>query len=182
MKMTTAGIDLAKSIFQVHGVDEHGKLVLRKKLERSKLLEFFIKQQPCLIGMEACGSAHYWARKFVEMGHTVKLMAPQFVKPYVKTNKNDAADAEAAWFKNGHFGVTRACRFRPVLIGNSRVQCHAEGGLPQRRGSDKTDLASLAQHREKLENASHHLACREKPIRHPVRRALHGAPVTKHCN
>src|SRR5471030_1873094 len=130
MKMTTAGIDLAKSIFQVHGVDEHGKLVLRKKLERSKLLEFFIKQQPCLIGMEACGSAHYWARKFVEMGHTVKLMAPQFVKPYVKTNKNDAADAEAAWFKNGHFGVTRACRFRPVLIGNSRVQCHAKGGLP----------------------------------------------------
>ncbi len=95
MKITTIGIDLAKSVFQVHGVDDHGKAVLRKKLDRSRMFEFFIKLQPCLIGMEACGSAHYWARKLVEMGHTVKLMAPQFVKPYVKTNKNDAADAEA---------------------------------------------------------------------------------------
>lgn len=95
MKITTVGIDLAKNVFQIHGVDDHGKPVLRKKLDRSKMLEFFIKLQPCLIGMEACGSAHYWARKLVAMGHTVKLMAPQFVKPYVKTNKNDAADAEA---------------------------------------------------------------------------------------
>jgi transposase len=95
MKITTIGIDLAKSVFQVHGVDDHGKAVLRKKLDRSRMFEFFIKLQPCSIGMEACGSAHYWARKLVEMGHTVKLMAPQFVKPYVKTNKNDAADAEA---------------------------------------------------------------------------------------
>lgn len=95
MKITTIGIDLAKNIFQVHGVDEHGKAVLRKKLDRSQMLEFFLMQQLCLIGMEACGSAHYWARKLVAMGHTVKLMAPQFVKPYVKTNKNDVADAEA---------------------------------------------------------------------------------------
>lgn len=95
MKITTIGIDLAKSVFQVHGVDDHGKAVLRKKLDRGRMFEFFIKLQPCSIGMEACGSAHYWARKLVEMGHTVKLMAPQFVKPYVKTNKNDAADAEA---------------------------------------------------------------------------------------
>jgi len=95
MKITTIGIDLAKTVFQIHGVDDHGKPVLRKKLDRSKMLVFFVKLQPCLIGMEACGSAHYWARKLVEMGHTVKLMAPQFVKPYVKTNKNDAADAEA---------------------------------------------------------------------------------------
>ncbi|MFC5474608.1 IS110 family transposase [Paraherbaspirillum soli] len=95
MKITTIGIDLAKSVFQIHGVDSHGKAVLRKKLSRAKMLEFFIKLPPCLIGMEACGSAHYWARKLVEMGHTVKLMAPQFVKPYVKANKNDAADAEA---------------------------------------------------------------------------------------
>lgn len=95
MKITTIGIDLAKNVFQIHGVDSYGKTVLRKKLSRSKMPEFFIKQPPCLIGMEACGSAHYWARKLVEMGHAVKLMAPQFVKPYVKTNKNDAADAEA---------------------------------------------------------------------------------------
>lgn len=95
MKITTIGIDLAKNVFQVHGVDDHGNTVLRKKVDRVKMAEFFIKLQPCLIGMEACGSAHYWGRKLSAMGHTVKLMAPQFVKPYVKTNKNDAADAEA---------------------------------------------------------------------------------------
>jgi transposase len=95
MKITTIGIDLAKNVFQIHGVDANGKDVVRKKLERSKMTEYFHKLQPCLIGIEACGSAHYWARKLVAMGHTVKLMAPQFVKPYVKTNKNDAADAQA---------------------------------------------------------------------------------------
>jgi len=95
MKITTIGIDLAKNVFQIHGVDAHGNAVLRKKLDRSKMAAFFIRLQPCLIGMEACGSAHYWGRKLSAMGHTVKLMAPQFVKPYVKTNKNDAADAEA---------------------------------------------------------------------------------------
>ncbi|QRX83396.1 IS110 family transposase [Glaciimonas sp. PAMC28666] len=95
MKMTSIGIDLAKNVFQVHGVDDHGNTVLRKKLDRVKMAEFFAQLQPCLIGMEACGSAHYWGRKLTAMGHTVKLMAPQFVKAYVKTNKNDMADAEA---------------------------------------------------------------------------------------
>ncbi len=95
MNITTVGIDLAKSVFQVHGVDERGKVSLRKQLKRSQIMGFFMNLPRCLIGMEACGSAHFWARKFTEMGHTVKLMAPQFVKPYVKTNKNDAADAEA---------------------------------------------------------------------------------------
>lgn len=95
MKMTTIGIDLAKSVFQVHGVDERGKAVLRKQLKRAEVLKFFVNLPPCLIGMEACGSAHYWARKLIEQGHSVKLMAPSFVKPYVKTNKNDRNDAEA---------------------------------------------------------------------------------------
>ncbi|MCS0592175.1 IS110 family transposase [Massilia norwichensis] len=95
MKLSACGIDLAKAVFQVHGVDLHGKPCLRRQLRRAELLTFFVNLEPCLIGMEACGSAHYWARKLSEMGHTVKLMAPQFVKPYVKTNKNDAADAEA---------------------------------------------------------------------------------------
>lgn len=95
MNITTAGLDLAKSVFQVHGVDERGKEVLRKMLKRTEGASFFAKLPPCLIGMEACGSAHFWARKLSEIGHTVKLMAPQFVKPYVKTNKNDARDAEA---------------------------------------------------------------------------------------
>ena len=95
MKITTVGIDLAKALFQVHGVDERGKAVLRKQLKRKEVLSFFANLEPCLIGMEACGSAHYWARKLSELGHTVRLMAPQFVKPYVKTNKNDRNDAEA---------------------------------------------------------------------------------------
>jgi len=95
MKITIVGIDVAKSVFHIHGVDEHGKTLLRKQLKRSEVLKFFANLPVCLIGMEACGSAHYWARKLIERGHTVKLMAPSFVKPYVKTNKNDRNDAEA---------------------------------------------------------------------------------------
>jgi len=95
MKITTIGIDLAKNVFQVHGVDERGHLVLRKQIRRDQLAAFMVNLPPCLVGMEACGSAHHWARKFQDFGHTVRLMSPQFVKPYVKSNKNDAADAEA---------------------------------------------------------------------------------------
>ena len=95
MKISTIGIDLAKDIFQIHAVDQSGKVVQRKRLRRGEMVAYFCNIEPCLIGMEACASSHYWARKLVSMGHTVKLMAPQFVKPYVKTNKNDAADAEA---------------------------------------------------------------------------------------
>jgi len=95
MKIATVGIDLAKNVFQVHGVDGRGKAVLRMSLKRAEVVKFFAKLEPCLVGMEACGSAHFWARKLIELGHTVKLMAPQFVKPYVKTNKSDARDAEA---------------------------------------------------------------------------------------
>jgi transposase len=95
MKITTVGIDLAKHVFQIHAVDEHGKTVVKKALKRDQVAVFFGNLPVCLIGMEACGSAHHWARKLEGFGHTVRLMAPQFVKPYVKTNKNDAADAEA---------------------------------------------------------------------------------------
>ncbi len=95
MNITTLGIDLAKNVFQLHGVDAQGKVMLKKKLNRSGLSDFVAKLPNCLIGMEACGSSHYWARKFQSFGHTVKLMSPQFVKPYVKSNKNDEKDAEA---------------------------------------------------------------------------------------
>ena len=95
MKIMTVGIDLAKNVFQVHGVNEHGKTILRKQLKRDQVATFFAIMPQCLIGMEACGSAHHWARKLRDLGHDVRLMAPQFVKPYVKTNKNDVADAEA---------------------------------------------------------------------------------------
>jgi len=93
--VTTVGLDLAKNVFQVHGIDERGRAVLRKTLKRAEMAIFFANLPTCLIGMEACGGAHFWARKLATLGHTVKLMAPQFVKPYVKSNKNDARDAEA---------------------------------------------------------------------------------------
>jgi transposase len=88
-------MDLAKNVIQVHGVNEAGKSVLKKQVKRDQVAAFLANLPPCLIGMEACGSAHHWARRLEKLGHTVKLMAPQFVKPYVKTNKNDAADAQA---------------------------------------------------------------------------------------
>jgi transposase len=95
MNIKRIGIDLAKQVFQLHGVDHNEKVVLKKQLPRTKMLAYFKSFSPCLIGMEACGSAHYWARELQKFGHTVKLMAPQFVKPYVKGNKNDTNDAEA---------------------------------------------------------------------------------------
>ncbi len=95
LPVTTVGLDLAKNIFQVHGANERGQVVFRKRLRRGQVAVFFANLPPCLVGMEACASAHYWARQLQALGHTVRLMAPQFVKPYVKSNKNDAADAEA---------------------------------------------------------------------------------------
>lgn len=93
--VTTIGLDLAKSVFQVHGVDGGGAAVLRQRLTRARLLKFFAKLPPCLVGMEACASSHHWARELIALRHEVKLMPAQYVKPYVKRGKNDAADAEA---------------------------------------------------------------------------------------
>lgn len=95
MQIATIGVDLAKHVFQVHGVDRDGKVVLRQRLRRAKVLEFFAGLPPCLIGMEACGSAHHWARELRALGHDVRLMPAHYVKAYVKRGKNDAADAEA---------------------------------------------------------------------------------------
>ena len=95
MKITRIGMDIAKSVFQLHGVDSHDRAALKKKLKRSEVLAFYRTTPACEVGIEACGGAHHWAREIGKLGHSVKLIAPQFVKPYVKTNKNDAADAEA---------------------------------------------------------------------------------------
>ncbi len=95
MDINTIGIDIAKRTFQIHGVDRNGKTVLKKKVSRDQVLSFMVKLPKCLIGIEACGGANYWARELIKLGHEVRLIAPQFVKPYVKTNKNDQADAEA---------------------------------------------------------------------------------------
>jgi len=95
MEITTIGFDLAKHVFQVHGVNASGQAVVRKRLRRTEVLPFFASADPCLVGMEACATAHHWARELTMLGHTVKLMPPAYVKPYVKRGKNDATDAEA---------------------------------------------------------------------------------------
>jgi transposase len=95
MQVIRFGIDLAKSVFQVHGVDASGAVVVQRQLRRGQMLKFFARQPPALVGMEACGSAHYWARELVRLGHDVKLMPPSYVKAYVRRGKNDARDAEA---------------------------------------------------------------------------------------
>jgi transposase len=93
--VVTIGLDLAKSVFQIHGVDDAGRTALRRRLSRYELLTYFSKLPGCLVGMEACSAAHHWSRELSRLGHTVRLIPPQYVKPYVKRNKTDAADAEA---------------------------------------------------------------------------------------
>src|SRR5437588_10502840 len=107
---TTFGLDIANSVFQVHGVDAAGQVVIRRQLKRRYVLAFFAKLPPCLVGIEACASSHYWSRELKALGHMVKLMPPAYVKPYVKRQTNDATDAEAICE-----AVTRAnMRFVPI--------------------------------------------------------------------
>ncbi len=94
-EVSTIGLDIAKQVFQVHGADAVGAELFSKRITRSKLLSFFAAQPPCLVAMEACGGAHHWARELARLGHTVRLIPPAYVKPFVKRQKNDAADAEA---------------------------------------------------------------------------------------
>jgi hypothetical protein len=121
MKTTMIGIDLAKNAFQIHGVDELGHPSVKKKLKRAQVAEFFGGLPPCLVGMEASAGAHFWARKLQAMGHAVRLIAAQFVKPYVKTNKSDAADAEAICEAVRRRGM----RFVPIKLvdGQSLLHC-----------------------------------------------------------
>src|SRR5271168_4371102 len=93
--ITTIGLDIGKSVFQVHGIDAEGNVIVRRQLKRRSVTAFFHKLPPCLVGIEACASAHYWSRELRALGHTVRLMPPAYVKPYVKRQKNDATDAEA---------------------------------------------------------------------------------------
>jgi len=120
MNFTRCGLDIAKQVFQVHAVNEHGLAKGRKTLQRGKVLEYFARLPPCLIGIEACGGAHYWARALSKLGHTVKLMAPQFVIPYRKRGKNDANDAEAiceaVGRPNMHFVAVKTEEQQAVLM------------------------------------------------------------------
>ena len=95
MNVSIIGLDLAKNVFQVHAIDDGGEVIVRRALRRRQMLPFFRKLEPCLVGMEACGTSYYWARELSGLGHRVKLMPPAYVKPYVKRGKTDAGDAEA---------------------------------------------------------------------------------------
>lgn len=130
-QVVTIGLDIVKSVFQVHGVDESGAVVIRQKLTRGRLLSFFGKLAPCLIGIEACGTAHHWSRELSGLGHDVRLMPPSYVKPYVKRQKNDMADAEAICE-----AVTRpTMRFVPVksLQQQSVMVLHRTRLIPTRQ-------------------------------------------------
>lgn len=124
-KITTVGLDLAKSVFQMHAVDDNGDIVVRRALRRAHVLPFFRNLQPCLVGMEACAGSHYWAREIEALGHTVRMMPPAYVKAYVKRNKTDAADAEAICE-----AVTRpTMRFVPIKTAGQQ----AAGMVPKSR-------------------------------------------------
>ncbi|MBM3567813.1 MAG: IS110 family transposase [Alphaproteobacteria bacterium] len=146
MKIATIGLDIAKSVFQVHGVDADGGVALRRKLRRDQVLKLFGSLEPCLVGLEACATAHHWARQILALGHDVRLMPPGYVKPYVKRNKNDAADAEAICE-----AVTRpTMRFVPIKSaeGQSVVMLHrARHLLVRQRTAQVTALrAHLAEY------------------------------------
>jgi transposase len=126
MQITTIGFDLAKNVFQVHGIDATEKVIIRKPLRRGQVIKFFAGLSPCLIGMEACASAHYWARELTQLGHEVRLMPAKDVKAYVKRNKNDAADAEA---------ICEAVR-RPTMRFVQVKSAEQQGRLMQHRTRD----------------------------------------------
>src|SRR5213080_921363 len=126
MQITTVGLDIARNVFQVHGIDATEKIVLRKQLRRGQVLRFFASLTPCLVGMEACATAHYWARELTKLGHEVRLMPAKDVKAYVKRNKNDAADAEA---------ICEAVR-RPTMRFVRAKSAEQQGRLMQHRARD----------------------------------------------
>ena len=118
--ITTIGLDIAKSVFQVHGTDATGQVVIRRQLKRRFVLSFFEKLPPCLVGIEACASSHHWSRELQALGHTVRLMPPAYVKPYVKRQKNDTTDAEAICEAvtrlNMRFVPTKTCEQQSCLM------------------------------------------------------------------
>jgi transposase len=126
MQITTIGLDIAKNVFQVHGIDATEKVVVRKQLRRGQVMKFFAALPPCLVGMEACATAHYWARELTKLGHEVRLMPAKDVKAYVKRNKNDAADAEA---------ICEAVR-RPTMRFVRAKSAEQQGRLMQHRTRD----------------------------------------------
>ncbi len=164
-EVSTIGLDIAKSVFQVHGVDVDGAVVIRKRISRAKVLEFFAALPTCLVGIEACPSAHHWSRKLQVLGHTVKLMPPSYVKAYLKRSKNDANDAAAICE-----AVTRpSMRFRANKIRTAAIRLDAASQPAASRSSanDAVECDPWAHGR-----ARHHLS--QGP-------QWHGRVVGDHC-
>ena len=149
MKVTTFGLDLAKRVMQLHWVEMETGEICRRQLKRDQVLQFFVNREPSVIAMEACGSAHYWARKLLGVGHEVRLIAAQFVRPFVKTNKTDAADAQAIWEaaqrpgmrfvavkSEGQQGVLMLHRMREQLVKMRTMQINQLRGLLYEFGAD----------------------------------------------
>lgn len=170
MKVTTFGLDLAKRVFQVHWVEMESGEICRRQLKRDQVLEFFANRTSSIIAMEACGSAHYWARKLAVLGHEVRLIAGQFVRPFVKTNKTDAADAEAIWEaaqrpgmrfvavkSEGQQGVLMMHRMREQLVKMRTMQTNQLRGLLYEFGADlpqgrQKGMARIPEELAKLES------------------------------
>ncbi len=138
-EITTVGLDLAKNVFQVHGADASGRAELRKKLRRDQVLAFFSQLQPCVVAMEACGGAHFWGREIGKLGHEVRLIPPAYVKPFVKRQKNDAADAEAIC----EAAQRPTMRFVPVKSEETQGAGHLYGSFlrPVRASRDPFELS-----------------------------------------
>jgi transposase len=168
--VSTVGIDLAKNVFSVHGVDAHGVVMIRRTVSRAKLAELVAQLPPCLIGMEACSGAHEWARRFAGFGHTVKLMAPKFVTPYRKSGKNDGNDAEAICE-----AVARPnMRFVPI----KSVEQQAELTLHRvRQGFVEERTASLNRIRGLLAEFGYVLPLRAAEVRRHVPELLEKLPI-----
>src|SRR5271169_6236547 len=120
MQVSTIGFDLSKNVFQAHGVAENGAVIIRKRLRRAQVLSFFADLAPCLVGMEACASAHHWARELMKLGHDARMMPPSYVKAYVRRGKNDAADAEAICEAVGRANMRLRGRFARGYRQNTR--------------------------------------------------------------
>jgi transposase len=146
MQVTTIGLDIAKSVFQVHGIDARGKVVLQKRLTRARMLVFFANLPRCLVGLEAGGGAHHWARELQALGHDARLMPPQYVKAYVKSNKHDAADAEACCE-----AVQRpSMRFVPVKTKDQQATCMLHRVRDQLIGQRTATINALRGHLTEL--------------------------------
>ena len=186
-EVSTVGLDIAKSVFQVHGVDGGGAVLIRKRVGRAKVLEFFSALPPCLIGIEACPTAHHWRRKLQALGHTVKLMPPSYVKAYVKRSKNDANDAAAICE-----AVTRpSMRFVPtkseqqqsgLMLHRSRQLLVRQRGSNNGRSDTPQCRSDTAAELRRTPRPSHGQRACGSPPRHQHPRREPGTPTSQYPN